>query len=63
MTDTEINWGGARSGAGRPRTESLDAPECRFLADLVGRSLYAKEYADLVNKLIRMSDRLERTGR
>ncbi len=63
MTNTEANWGGARPGAGRPRTESLNAADCRFLADLVGRSLYAREYADLVEKLARMADRLDRTGR
>jgi hypothetical protein len=57
------NWGGARPGAGRPRTESLSAPDLRFLAELVESSPYASEYSDLLSKLFRMSERVERAGR
>lgn len=56
-------WGGARPGAGRPRTESLSAPDLRFLAELVDSSPYATEYADLLGTLRRMADRVERSGR
>ncbi len=57
------NWGGARPGAGRPRTESLSAPDLRFLAELVDSSPYATEYAELLGTLRRMADRVERSGR
>jgi hypothetical protein len=57
------SWGGARLGAGRPRTESLSAPDLRFLAELVDSSPYASEYADLLETLRRMADRVERAGR
>lgn len=57
------SWGGARPGAGRPRTESLSAPDLRFLAELVDSSPYATEYADLLGTLRRMADRVDRSGR
>ncbi len=63
MTETEKQWGGARPGAGRPRTESLSSPDLRFLAELVQTSPYAGEYADLLDTLRRMADRVERSGR
>lgn len=56
-------WGGARPGAGRPRTESLDASECMFLAWLVSTGPYAEEQSELVDKLLRMRDRIEQKGR
>jgi hypothetical protein len=63
MTETEKQWGGARPGAGRPRTESLSAPDLRFLAELVHTSPYATEYAELLDTLRRMADRVDRAGR
>jgi hypothetical protein len=56
-------WGGARPGAGRPRTESLSAPDLRFLAELVQSSPYAGEYSDLLATLHRMADRVDHSGR
>lgn len=63
--DVEVlrDWGGARPGAGRPRTESLDAEELTFLAWLVNDSAYAAEYADLVDKILRIADRVKEKGR
>jgi hypothetical protein len=57
------SWGGARPGAGRPRTESLSVPDLRFLAELVDTSPYATEYAELLDTLRRMADRVDRAGR
>jgi hypothetical protein len=57
------SWGGARVGAGRPRTESLDAEELTFLAWMVETSAYSNEQADLTSKLLRMADRVGRSGR
>ncbi len=59
----ERGWGGARPGAGRPRTESLDESELTFLAWMVDGSAYANEQAELTSKLLRMADRVGRTGR
>lgn len=43
--------GGARPGAGRPRTKSLSADELRLLARLLAQSSYAEEYADTAVRL------------
>lgn len=56
-------WGGARPGAGRPRTESLDETELTFLAWMVDSSAYSDEQAELTSKLLRMADRVGRAGR
>jgi hypothetical protein len=56
---TEKNWGGSRPNAGRPRTETLSAADCRFLVELVEQSAYATEYAELVATLRRMAARAE----
>lgn len=56
-------WGGARPGAGRPRTESLDEAELTFLAWMVETSAYSDEQAELISKLLRMADRVARAGR
>lgn len=58
-----LSWGGARPGAGRPRSESLDAEELTFLAWLVNESAYSAEYADLVDKMLRIADRVKVKGR
>jgi hypothetical protein len=58
MTDTEKNWGGARTGAGRPRTETLDTGELALLLKLLTESPYAGEYADTIAKLQRMQDKM-----
>lgn len=57
--------GGARPGAGRPRTESLDAVECSYLADLLEEqgTRDGEDYSLTVDKLRRMADRITRTGR
>lgn len=59
------NWGGARLGAGRPRTESLDAVECEYLADLLEQqgARDGEDYSPTIGKLRRMADRIIRTGR
>jgi hypothetical protein len=57
------SWGGARPGAGRPRTESLDEAELTFLAWMVDGSAYSNEQAELTSKLLRMADRVGRVGR
>lgn len=59
------NWGGARPGAGRPRTESLDAVECLFLADLLDQQQErdGEDYRATSEKLRRIADRITRTGR
>lgn len=62
LVDT-MTWGGARPGAGRPRTESLDAVECEFLAEVLESAPDPEEFRELINKLRRMSDRIIRTGR
>ena len=57
-------WGGARPGAGRPRTETLDAVELSFLADLLEQQGAAdgEDYSLTVAKLRRMAERAA-TGR
>lgn len=59
------SWGGARPGAGRPRTESLDAVECLFLADLLDQQQErdGEDYRATSEKLRRIADRITRTGR
>ena len=61
------NWGGVRHGAGRPRTESLDAVECWFLADLLEREAQTRNeeeaFMPTVEKLRRMAERITRTER
>lgn len=54
------NWGGARPGAGRPRTETLDAVECWFLADLLEKHQEhdKEDYSATITKLRRMADRI-----
>ncbi len=52
---TKAAHGGARPGAGRPRTESLDTGELRMLAHLLAQSSYAAEYADTAAKLEKMA--------
>lgn len=52
------NWGGARPGAGRPRTETLDAVECWFLADLLEKQADGEDYSTTIGKLRRMADRI-----
>ncbi len=56
----ETNWGGARSGVGRPRTETLDIGELTLLLKLLTQSAYAKEYADTAEKLSRMMDKVSK---
>jgi hypothetical protein len=60
MTETEKNWGGARTGAGRPRTETLDTGELALLLKLLTESPYAGEYADTIGKLRRMAEKERR---
>jgi hypothetical protein len=60
MTDKEKNWGGARTGAGRPRTETLDTGELTLLLKLLMESPYAGEYADTIGKLRRMAEKVSR---
>lgn len=64
-TRNSENWGGARPGAGRPRTESLDAVECEYLADLLEQqgARDGEDYSATVAKLRRMAERIIRTGR
>ena len=59
------NWGGARPGAGRPRTESLDAVECWFLADLLEQQATrdGEDYSATIGKLRRMAEKITTTGR
>lgn len=59
------NWGGARVGAGRPRTESLDAVECEYLADLLEQQGQqdGEDYTPTIEKLRRIAERIIRTGR
>lgn len=59
------NWGGSRPGAGRPRTESLDAVECWLLADLLEQqgARDGEDYSATVDKLRRMAERISSTGR
>lgn len=59
------NWGGARVGAGRPRTESLDAVECEYLADLLEQqgARDGEDYTPTIEKLRRIAERIIRTGR
>lgn len=52
------NWGGARPGAGRPRTETLDAVECWFLADLLEKQTDGEDYSATIGKLRRIADRI-----
>lgn len=54
------NWGGARPGAGRPRTETLDAVECWFLADLLDQQQErdGEDYRATSAKLRRMAEKL-----
>lgn len=73
MTDRKIssngrdatNWGGTRPGAGRPRTESLDAVECEYLADLLQQQAArdGEDYTPTIEKLRRMAERIIKTGR
>lgn len=66
MAETEpTSWGGARPGAGRPRTESLDAVECLFLADLLDQQQErdGEDYRATSEKLRRIAERITRTGR
>ncbi len=58
---TKKVWGGARPGAGRPRTrpERLTAAEARFLLDMLRGSLYADQHLALAEKLERI-ERVER---
>lgn len=63
MTEEQKNWGGVRPGAGRPRTETLDAVECMYLADMLAGQIDGEDYSDLIAKLRRMADRIEKTGR
>lgn len=66
MTDREKTGpGGARPGAGRPRTETLDAVECSYLADLLEQQATrdGEDYSSLIEKLRRMAERITRTGR
>lgn len=53
------NWGGARPGAGRPRT-ALDAVECWMLADLLEQqgARDGEDYSATVGKLRRMAERI-----
>lgn len=61
------NWGGARRNAGRKRTESLDAVECLYLADLLERDAKTRNdeeaCAPTVEKLRKMAQRITETGR
>ena len=59
------NWGGSRPGAGRPRTESLDAVECWFLADVLEKQQEQdnEDYSATITKLRRMAERIATTGR
>lgn len=50
----EAMHGGARPGAGRPRTKSLDVDELELLLKLLTESPYAAEYADTAAKLEKM---------
>lgn len=51
-------WGGFRPGAGRPRKQrdELDAAECRMLAGMLQNSLYAADFNDTREKLLRMAE-------
>lgn len=61
------NWGGARRNAGRKRTDSLDAVECLYLADLLERDAKSRNdeeaCAATVEKLRKMAQRITETGR
>lgn len=61
------NWGGARRNAGRKRTDSLDAVECLYLADLLEREATSRNeqeaFAPTVEKLRKMAQRITETGR
>lgn len=61
------NWGGRRHNAGRPRTESLDAVECWYLADLLEADAKSRNEEEAlmptVEKLRRIAERITRTGR
>lgn len=59
MNETKGQHGGQRPGAGRPRTETLDAGELRLLLKLLSESAFSAEYADTARKLGRMLERLE----
>lgn len=53
-TDTTYTHGGTRPGAGRPRTDTLDAGELRLLLHLLEESSYGAEYADTAERIRRM---------
>lgn len=56
--------GGARPGAGRPRTANLSAAECLRLADLLDQQQESsQDDTATADKLRRMAARIERTGR
>lgn len=57
-TQKKETWGGSRAGAGRPRTETLDAVECWFLADLLEQQPDPEQFTDTVAKLRRMAEKV-----
>lgn len=61
------NWGGARRNAGRKRTDSLDAVECLYLADLLEADAKSRNdeeaAAATIEKLRKMAQRITETGR
>lgn len=54
------NWGGSRPGAGRKRTETLDAVECWFLADMLEKQQQQdnEDYSATIAKLRRMAEKI-----
>lgn len=57
--EKKSGWGGARPGAGRPRTETLDAVEASFLADMLEQMAEhdGEDYSLTVAKLRRIAER------